>query len=89
MANKMKLTGYVANVKKVSDKLVVFGLSVGVKQQDGSWKNGFFSCKTNLVDKVVEKQRINVEGWLSFEFWEKDGKSNQKPVMFVKDITIA
>ena len=86
MSNEMKLTGFVANVKKVSDKLVVFGLAVGVKQQDGSWKNGFVNCKTNQVDSVVDRQRVDVEGWLTFDFWEQDGKDRQKPVMFVKTI---
>jgi len=89
-AQTMQLQGFINNVKKVSDKLTTFSFSIGVKQEDGTFKNGFFNCKTNQGDSVVEKQRVEVDGWLTFDFWvDKDtGKDRQKPIMFVNKITV-
>lgn len=88
-AQTMQLQGFINNVKKISDKLSTFSISIGVKQQDGTFKNGFFNCKTNKVDDIVTDQRVELDGWLSFDMWvdKTSGKNRQNPIMFVNKIT--
>jgi len=91
MANEVKLTGYMANIKKISDKLVTFSMSVGSKQEDGTYKNGFVNCKSNKVSEVVADKRVDVEGWMTFDFWEdkETKKERQRPIVFIKEIVDA
>jgi len=93
MANEVKLNGYINNVKKISDKLVTFSVAVGVKQEDGSYKNGFVNCKSNQVEKVeaLTKERADVSGWMTAEFWEdkETGKERQKSIVFINNVEAA
>ena len=92
--NVVELTGYVANVKEVSDKLVTFGLAVGVKvgEEDGKpvYKNGFVNCKASKGNvTVTDKERVTITGWVSFDFYTpKDSdKERASMVVFVKELT--
>jgi len=90
MSNEVKLSGFINNVKKISDKLITFSVAVGVKQQDESFKNVFVNCKSNQVEAVekLEKARANVEGFMTGEFWvdKETGKDRQKAVVFIQKL---
>ena len=82
-------TGFVNNVKEVGEKLVVFSLAVGVKQEDGTYKNGFVNCKANKEKvQIKEGDRVTVKGFPTFEFWtDKDsGRERQRMVVFVQEV---
>jgi hypothetical protein len=92
VSSKFVATGYVNNVKEVGEKLVVFSLAIGVKQEDGSYKNGFVNCKANREKvKVEDKARVVVTGFPTFDFWKKDSeeKERQNFYVFVQEITPA
>jgi len=72
-------TGYVANVKVVSKNLTTFALAIGVKQEDGTYKNGFVNCKVSKdASKIVDKARVTIKGFPSFEFWTSKDASAEK-----------
>jgi single-stranded DNA-binding protein len=94
--NSIELTGFTNNVKKISDKLTVFSLAVGMntKEQDQNgkdiWKNGFVDCKVfNSNIEIEDGKRVSINGWVAFDFYEsKEGKERNKLVVNVKDIEL-
>lgn len=91
MVNTLVLTGTIHNVKSIGSKGTrVFGLSVGVKQQDGTYKNVFVNCITSLQTDIKDKTRYVLKGFMSGSFWkDKNGKDKSEPTFRVMEITEA
>ena len=73
MANEVKITGYVNGVKEISDKLKVFSVAYGVKQENGSYKNIFINCKAGADVAVKDGERYDVDGFLTGSFFTPEG----------------
>ena len=79
MANNVKLVGFVHNIKKITDNKATCGLSIGVKQQDGSYKNGWVNCVFNPSKlELVEGDQYSMEGFFTFNFWTPEGADKER-----------
>lgn len=85
--NKISQTGYVTYTKEIG-KMVSISLGIGVKQPNGEYKTGFLEVRgtKELFDNVQKGDKIKVKGFVSFNFWTKDEKENQKIVMVATEV---
>ena len=87
--NEVKISGKIYNVKEAhttSGKVIsTFGLSVWNGKKDGNNTYEFINCKFwgNIGNKDGDKI---IQGKLTFDVWEKDGKKVSKPVILVETI---
>ena len=73
--------------KTFGDKTVTsFSMMKSKKNKAGEWDSGFMNMKTWLNFPYPDKTPLVVSGYIDFEFWEKDGKKNQKLVFLVTEI---
>jgi len=83
MANSIELSGYVNNVKKVSDNLTVFSLAVGTNvgtKEEPEWKNGFVNCKIGgKTDSsaIEDGKRVDIKGFVTFDFFTPKGSDKE------------
>lgn len=89
--NEIKIDGKLCNKKESftpSGKCITtFGLNFYNGKKDGKSVYDFIDCK--MFDKINfnSKERVSITGWLGVESWTKDGKTNKKVVVYVKEIT--
>lgn len=85
--NKISQTGYVTYTKEIG-KMVSISLGIGVKQPNGEYKTGFLEVRgtKELFDNVQKGDKVKVKGFVSFNFWTKDDKENQKIVMVATEV---
>ena len=86
--NTTTQTGFVTNIRTRGNK-VSFGLSIGVKQQDGSYENGFLEVQgSSSVLQVNKGDKVTIKGFLSFEFWndKTTGNKRNKIVLVAKEV---
>ena len=89
--NEVKITGKIYNPKvsttAAGKSVTRFGLSIYCgKDKEGKSRYGFVDCKYfgNIADDGNLK---DIDGYLSVDAWEKDGKKFSKPEIIVKNIT--
>ena len=86
--NTVNLSGYINNVKDVSDKLTVASLAVSSKDKEGNWKSVYFDINTK-PGTVEDGKLYDVSGFMKGDVWEdkQTGKKKTKPVIVVQEVT--
>ena len=90
MANEISLTGFVNNVKQLSSGTYVASLAVSqkisAKGEEAKYKNGFINIMPKLP--LPEGKRVDVKGFVSFDFYEdkNTGKEKSSLKVFVNEI---
>lgn len=88
--NEVKITGKIYNPKTTTTSsgksITRFGLSIYCgKDKDGKSKYGFVDCKY-FGNLMTDDSLKDIEGYLSVDAWEKDGKKFSKPEIIVNKI---
>ena len=88
--NEIKIDGILCNKKEAytqSGKCITsFGLHFYNGKKDGKAVYDFIDCKMFNKTALENKDRVQLTGWLGIESWEKDGKTNKKVVVYVKEL---
>ena len=88
--NEIKLDGILCNKKEAytqSGKCITsFVLNFYNGKKDGKAVYDFIDCKMFEKTALGNKDRVQLTGWLGVESWEKDGKTNKKVVVYVKEL---
>lgn len=85
--NEVKLSGTIFGLE-VKEKIATFDLSFyNGKNKDGSFKkSGYIQVKYFENMNFREKERVEVTGYLTEDYWEKDGKKYSKLCLIAKEI---
>lgn len=66
-----------------------YSTSISKKKQDGSYDNAYINVSFRNGVTLDNKTLINIKsGWLSFDKYEKEGKTNTYLKIFVNDFDI-
>ena len=88
--NEIKIDGILCNKKEAytqtSKCITSFGLNFYNGKKDGKAVYDFIDCKMFDKTEFKNKDRVQLTGWLGIESWEKDGKTNKKVVVYVKEL---
>ena len=88
--NEIKLDGILCNKKEAYTQagkcITSFGLNFYNGKKDGKAVYDFIDCKMFNKTALENKDRVQLTGWLGIESWEKDGKTNKKVVVYVKEL---
>lgn len=85
--NEIKLSGTIFGLE-VKEKIATFDLGFyNGKNKDGSFKkSGYIQVKYFENMNFREKERVEVSGYLTEDYWEKDGKKYSKLCLIAKEI---
>lgn len=85
--NEIKLSGTIFGLE-VKEKIATFDLSFyNGKNKDGSFKkSGYIQVKYFETMNFREKEKVEVSGYLTEDYWEKDGKKYSKLCLIAKEI---
>lgn len=85
--NEIKLSGTIFGLE-VKEKIATFDLSFyNGKNKDGSFKkSGYIQVKYFENMNFREKEKVEVTGYLTEDYWEKDGKKYSKLCLIAKEI---
>lgn len=87
--NKITISGFVNNLKKLEGGMSVFDIQYGIKnKEDDNYTNYWIKCKTKL--EVTEKERYSFSGFLTGEFWTpkaEGSKERNAVVLFLNEFS--